>query len=158
MIKSAKKVINSKVFDAETGEEIGIISDIGLKSGKIDGFRIKSNSIVPLDLWFCPTAVKNRGKKIIAERSLSKTAPPQSFKQNILNRSVFEKQTNSGSNHRENVSDEISAKIGRGKDLWWDSNTYEATAVSYRKNFLCKEKQVSANKTTISGETITIQI
>lgn len=142
MIKSAKKIINSKVFDAESGEEIGIVSDIGFCNGKIESFCIKSNSIVPLDLWLCPTSLKNRGKKIVAERLIGQAAPPLSFKRNIRNRAVLEN----------------NSRFGRGKDLLWNSKTGETTAISYRKNFLHKEKQISTNKTTISGENIIIEI
>lgn len=87
MIKSVKKIIKNKVFDEASGEYLGQICDVAFsKDGKLKGYFMESDSIVPLDVWICPGAVRKRdkGKMYVSRDTGEKEENIITFKKDIL--------------------------------------------------------------------------
>lgn len=144
MIKNAKKVISSKVYDEETGNYLGRISDIAFsEGGKIEGFFMATDSIVPLDIWICPGAVRaRRGRKMIVGGDLGEAEKGlKTFGKDIKGRKFLR----------------FGRKIGKGRDMIFDAETGEIQNFVYAENIFRPAKEVDANKIKINGKTIDIK-
>lgn len=87
MIKSVKKIIKNKVFDENSGAYLGRICDVAFsKDGKLKGYFMESDSIVPLDVWICPGAVRKRdkGKMYVKSHMGEKEEDVITFKKDIF--------------------------------------------------------------------------
>ena len=63
MIESVKKIMKNKVYDENSGAYMGRICDVAFsEDGELKGYFMESDSIVPLDVWICPGAVRKRGR------------------------------------------------------------------------------------------------
>ncbi|MBR2916403.1 MAG: hypothetical protein IKC07_02220 [Clostridia bacterium] len=142
MIKNARKIINSKVYESETGKYLGKISDIAFSDGELKGYYMSGDSIVPLLSWIFPSAVTSYKKGKIF---VSGVSHPQydgiTFKKNISR------------------CDFISGrqKIGIGKDMLFDFETGEIEGFLYSENIFRKPNYLDINKIAINGKNITVK-
>ena len=144
MIKSAKKIIGSRVYDEETKVYLGRISDVAFSdSGKLRGYFMASDSIVPLDIWICPGAVRERrrGKMIVSRDRGEAEEDVRTFKRNVLKRNFV-----SGGR-----------KIGRVRDMKFNEETGEITGFVYAENIFRRSGEINANKILIKGKNISIK-
>ncbi len=141
MIKSVKKIIKNKVFDKTTGEYLGQICDVAFsKDGKLKGYLMESDSIVPIDVWICPGAVRERdkGKMYVSGYMGEKEEDIITFKKDIFKHN-FPK--------------------GKGKclDLKLNEEIGEIAGFVYAESIFRRREETKTNKNSLKGENISIR-
>lgn len=139
MLKNARKVINTKIFKANTGEYLGRLWDISFSpEGEIRGYCMKTDSIVPLDVWICPGMVREtgKGKMYVNEISEEKESHPITFKKDIKKKDIYEN----------------GVKAGIGRDMIFDIETGEIKGFLYAENIFSKPRLTETNKIELLGK------
>ena len=141
MIKNARKIINTKVFEDGTGKYLGKISDVAFAENSLKGYYVSSDSIVPLLGLVFPSSVTSYKKGKLFVREVSRSSSDFiTFKKNISRHDVF-----SGKE-----------KIGKGRDMLFDLETGEIEGFLYSENIFKRSSYLDINKIKINGKNINV--
>ena len=143
MIKNVTKFIGTKVYENETGNYLGKISDVAFSSdGKIKGYYMASDSIVPLRAWIFPSSVTSYKKGKVYVNNVSDNKNDYiTFKKNVSRISFFKG----------------NKKIGVGRDMLFDFEMGEIEGFLYSENIFKSPSYLELNKIKINGKNINIE-